>query len=145
MAEEMMRRSTLKPSTTPMKRSAFKPRFAKSNALTVPVRKPMKSHGKKRPTAEESAWMAFVAGFGCVVCWNDHGQRTPCDVHHIVEGGRRLGHLWTIGLCPGHHRNNEPGKLARHVNKSRFEATYGDEYELHAYLLTQYELKRLGQ
>lgn len=86
--------------------------------------------------------MDFVANFGCVVCWLQHHIKTPCAVHHIVEGARRLGHLFTIGLCdPGHHQGaqRDSGKISRHPWKARFEAAYGDEYELHAYLLAKYE------
>jgi hypothetical protein len=137
--------STLKPSTKPLKRSGFKVRYSASNALTIPVkpRKPMKSR-KKAPTAQEREWMAFVAGFGCVVCWLQHQIKTPCAVHHIIEGSRRLGHLFTIGLCdPGHHQNTPDRslKISRHPDKARFELEYGTEYELHAYLLTQYEIR----
>lgn len=90
-----------------------------------------------KPTIEEQAWMDWVADFGCVVCWLFHKAKTPCAVHHIVEGGRRLGHLWTIGLCdPGHHQGGDQAiKISRHPNKKRFETAYGTEYELHAYLV----------
>ncbi len=27
-----------------------------------------------------------------------------CDIHHLTSGGRRMGHAYTIGLCPWHHR-----------------------------------------
>lgn len=90
-----------------------------------------------KPTNEESAWMGWITDFGCVVCALQHKVKTPCAVHHIVEGGRRLGHLFTIGLCdPGHHQNtpDKALKISRHPTKQRFEAEYGTEYELLAYL-----------
>ena len=31
-------------------------------------------------------------------------QREPADVHHLLSGGRRRGHSYTIPLCPWHHR-----------------------------------------
>lgn len=40
---------------------------------------------------------------GCIVCLRRHTPRY-CDVHHLVEGSRRLGHQFTIGLCEWHHR-----------------------------------------
>jgi hypothetical protein len=88
------------------------------------------------PTVAEKAWMAFITEFGCVVCWLHHGVKTPCAVHHIVEGSRRLGHLFTLGLCdPGHHQNGDQQlKISRHPYKARFESEYGTEYELLAYL-----------
>ena len=80
--------------------------------------------------------MDAVAVLGCVVCLKHHHLHTPAAVHHIVEGSRRLGHFYTIGLCdPGHHQNSPtPQKLSRHPHKARFEKKYGTEYELLAYV-----------
>lgn len=121
---------------TPLARSGFKPRsLVKPSARgdgTVKTLKVWKS-GKVKPNTEESEWMAKVAEFGCIVCHLFHRAKTPCAVHHIVEGGRRVGHLWTFGLCdPGHHQNApvDSGKISRHPDKARFEAAYGTEYEL---------------
>jgi hypothetical protein len=93
--------------------------------------KPMK-HGKVPATVEEKHWMASVAAFGCIVCHLQGRGYVPCAVHHIVEGGRRVGHLWTIGLCdPGHHQNTpDRTEISRHPDKARFVAAYGTEYEL---------------
>ena len=116
-----------------LKRSPFK---AKAAFKAPAKRKPMKSRGPKMtPTAAERRWMAAVADLGCVVCLKFHHVRTPCAVHHIVEGQRRLGHMFTIGLCdPGHHQNTPtPLKISRHPNKARFEKEYGTEYELLEY------------
>ncbi len=137
-----MKRAPMKPGQKPMKRTAFK-RVAiagRVDRLTVTLPRRMKSR-KVPPNAQEQAWMGFVAGFGCVVCWIQHHVKTPCAVHHIVEGGRRVGHMFTIGLCdPGHHQNSPtPLKISRHPNKKRFEVAYGTEYELHAYLVEQRE------
>lgn len=119
-----MKRSTISPSQKPMKRTRMK----SSNS------------NKGKPTATEREWMAFVADFGCVACWWQVGLKTPCAVHHIVEGGRRLGHLMTIGLCdPGHHQNSPTAeKISRHPNKAQFEQAYGTEYEMHAFLLARF-------
>lgn len=93
--------------------------------------KPIK-HGKVPATVEEKRWMANVAAFGCIVCHLQGRGYVPCAVHHIVEGGRRVGHLFTIGLCdPGHHQNTpDRSEISRHPNKARFVAAYGTEYEL---------------
>ncbi|MES2319982.1 MAG: Ref family recombination enhancement nuclease [Pseudomonadota bacterium] len=120
-----------------MVRSAFA-RKAYEEGSVKPTR--MKG-GKKAPTAGERKWMAWVADFGCVVCWLERAAKTPCAVHHLVEGGRRLGHLYTIGLCdPGHHQNSPtPAKISRHPNKALFESTYGTERELLAFLRGEYQ------
>lgn len=123
---------------TPMKLAAFVRAerkeagvVAKLKAGREPKSKPMK-HGKVQATVEEKRWMASVAAFGCIVCHLQGRGYVPCAVHHIVEGGRRVGHLWTIGLCdPGHHQNTpDRTEISRHPNKARFVAAYGTEYEL---------------
>lgn len=41
---------------------------------------------------------------GCIACRKaGSGYRAP-DVHHIIIGGRRAGHQFTLPLCPEHHR-----------------------------------------
>lgn len=137
----MMRRSPLKPSTKPMKRSGFARKLVKpSMAAKAGAAAKVWSYTKVPPTSAEREWMAFVADFGCVACWWQFGVKTPCAVHHIVEGGRRIGHMMTIGLCdPGHHQNSPTAEMiSRHPNKARFEAAYGTEYEMHAFLLARY-------
>jgi hypothetical protein len=120
---------------TPLKRSGFKPAvFGAVRATGKPRAKRMKS-GKVAPTAAEKKWMAAIVEMGCCVCLKFHQVRTPAAVHHIVEGQRRLGHMFTIPLCdPGHHQNTStPQKISRHPTKKRFEQAYGTEYELLAY------------
>lgn len=76
--------------------------------------------------------MDACLSFGCLVCFLENGVRgTPAELHHILDGGRRIGHLWSLPLCtPGHHRSPATGKIARHPFKARFESTYGTEAEL---------------
>jgi len=85
--------------------------------------------GKQAPTKEEAEWMDRIIEHGCVACRIDRVQLRPAEVHHILSGGRRIGHLFTIPLCSGHHRDGTgaPGLLARHPFKARFEARYGLE------------------
>jgi hypothetical protein len=85
----------------------------------------------KPPTKQEVDWMDRVSDFGCVACWID-GNRRGAAVHHIIQGGRRMGHLFTIGLCdPGHHQNGQQfGMVSVHPWKARFEAKYGTQLEL---------------
>lgn len=81
-------------------------------------------------TKAEQKWMYAISQF-CIVCYLYHRVNTPAAVHHLLTpGGRRRGHLDTIGLCdPGHHKNPQPGsgKVARHPTKARFEEEYGKE------------------
>ena len=88
----------------------------------------------KNPNKQESDWMQRVADFGCIACYVSTGIRgTPCAVHHITFGGRRISHLHTIGLCnPGHHKDRQPdsGKEPYHHNAEKFCKAYGSPDEL---------------
>lgn len=131
-----LKRSAMKPGTKPMNRGTVQMARASKPIAAVGARAKRMRQGKVVPTAIEQRWMDAVCEFGCIVCWREHQAKTPCAVHHPLSGGRRLGHLHTIGLCdPGHHQNSStPAKISRHPNKARFEAAYGTEAELLAAL-----------
>lgn len=122
-----MKRSSFGPRKTPMLSGSQLSR----TSIKKKAPKPMK-HGKVPPNAAERRWMASVAELGCIVCRNLGYGVVPCAVHHIVEGGRRVGHMFTIGLCdPGHHQQSpDTAEISRHPDKARFEDAYGTEYEL---------------
>ena len=95
--------------------------------------------GKRAPTVMERAWMDKIAQYGCIACRIDgHGYRPPA-VHHILRGGLRIGHMFTLPLCdPGHHQAGQSiGLISRHPWKARFEAKYGTELELLERLKTE--------
>lgn len=84
-------------------------------------------------TKAEKLWMDDITAIGCVVCYLMGYRSTPGAVHHLLRGGRRIGHLSTICLCdPGHHQNPSAGsgKIPRHPGKLRFEREYGTEESL---------------
>jgi hypothetical protein len=84
-------------------------------------------------TTAEQAWMDAITQIGCIVCYLGGDRGTPGAVHHLLDGGRRIGHLATICLCdPGHHQNatKGSGKISRHPNRTRFEEAYGTEQHL---------------
>lgn len=87
--------------------------------------------GKVTANAAEAAWMAAVSEF-CIVCYQQYGVKGGAEVHHLKSGDRRMGHLFSIGLCTAHHRGGEgEGRfISRHPWKDRFEAAYGTEAEL---------------
>ena len=80
----------------------------------------------------EKGWMAAVAELGCIVCKNEGYGFVPCCVHHMLSGGRRMGHLNTIGLCPGHHASGVKTVelCSRHPWLREFERRYGTEESL---------------
>lgn len=88
--------------------------------------------GKRTSTKDEKAWMDAVVAYGCIACHIDGVAPRPTAIHHLLRGGRRIGHKFTIGLCePGHHQNGKPLKLvSRHPDKAAFEKKYGTEAQL---------------
>lgn len=83
-------------------------------------------------TKEEKIWMTAIARLGCICCHLQGHPNTPAVVHHLLRGGRRIGHLHTIPLCPDHHQHTRSGtgKIARHPHRVQFEKAYGTEQYL---------------
>lgn len=88
--------------------------------------------GKRPATVDEAERMDRVVAWGCVACRLDRVAPRPTAIHHLLRGGVRMGHRYTIGLCdPGHHQDGAPiGLTSRHPWKARFEARYGSELQL---------------
>ena len=84
------------------------------------------------PSKEETRWMDAVVQLGCIACRVMGVFGTPCEVHHILKNGKRIGHLHTIGLCPSHHRSelNTWHIVSRHPWRKQFERAYGKENDL---------------
>jgi hypothetical protein len=101
--------------------------------MSAPMPKPAAGKpGKSTPTVAEKAWLDAITAVGCIACMLDGHPDTPGEVHHLLRAGRRVGHLHSICLCPGHHRDGTgvPGLVARHPYKARFEERYGSEASL---------------
>ena len=116
------------------------PRGSYSGGTTGPAPKGEKARpGKRTPTKAEARWMAQIVAYGCIACRLDGYGYVPAEVHHILRGGVRIGHLHTISLCSGHHRRGagRPGLIARHPDKTWFELRYGTEAELLSRLRTE--------
>jgi len=92
--------------------------------------------GKRAPTVAEREWMNAAACHGCIACRMDGQAPRPTAIHHILRGGVRMGHLFTLPLCdPGHHKGGAQfGMVSRHHDKRGFEARYGKEMDLLARL-----------
>jgi len=82
-------------------------------------------------TNDEKAFHAAVRDLGCIVC-RQAGAQTPCEIHHILQGGRRKGERFVLGLCALHHRGGANGDeyTSRHPWRKAFEAKYGSEMSL---------------
>ncbi|VTU38357.1 hypothetical protein H4CHR_04405 [Variovorax sp. PBS-H4] len=129
--EREARPERIKPAAQPLARPVRYAQPANDPVLAQPKDEKAKP-GKGAPNAEERAWMDAIVAYGCIACRIDNLGITPPAVHHILRGGRRIGHLFTLPLCdPGHHQGGqEKGAISRHPYKARFEAKYGTELEL---------------
>lgn len=75
----------------------------------------MKAGGHaKPPTGPERDRIATLKALGCICCSLNRAAGRPtlplgsAEAHHLLSGGRRRGHRYTIGLCPWHHRAIPP-------------------------------------
>ncbi len=57
-------------------------------------------------TPAEKKRMGLIKVLGCVACVLKNWPDCQCEVHHVVEGQVRLGHIHTMGLCLWHHRGH---------------------------------------
>lgn len=109
------------------------PVYAPANDTVFAIPKGVKTKpGKRAPTVAEARWMTAIVEYGCIACRKDGHAPRPTAVHHILSGGQRIGHLFTLPLCdPGHHQNGKPlGMTSRHPYRAQFEERYGTELEL---------------
>lgn len=91
----LVRRTALR-SASVLKRGPIKPR-------TTGLRQ-TRSTGK--PTAAQADRFRRIRELGCVAC-RLRGRAWPVmevEIHHLLDGGRRIGHDATIGLCHYHHQ-----------------------------------------
>lgn len=84
----------------------------------------------------------YLSEIGCVACLSLGYEGVPCDIHHILRGGRRVSHDFVVGLCCWHHRGIPPegmtnsqaethtGPSLAH-NKKAFIKAFGTEQELY--------------
>lgn len=90
------------------------------------------NHSTGKPTKAEAERMDRLREFGCIACHLDEvaeGFRYEglADIHHMLLGGKRIGHYWTIPLCQGHHTGS---LLSWHRTRRKFREIYGTDAEL---------------
>lgn len=85
--------------------------------------------GSKKPTKAERRHMDAVQSLDCIVCRLTGEGRTPAEIHHILDGNRRRGHMHVLPLCWAHHRGGADCEqyTSRHPYKTAFERRYGPE------------------
>ena len=95
------------------------------------------------PTKADLARFDAFRRIGCVACRKNGHAGVPADVHHLLVGGKRAGHRYTVPLCAWHHRGvtmqcskadmtEDFGPSLAHGSKA-FKARYGDDGDLLAY------------
>lgn len=100
-------------------------------------------HSTGTPTKAEQARMDAMKEMGqCVACYQIgiHG-RGPIEIHHLLSGNKRIGHMATVSLCPWHHRGviDMPKTAAEEIfgpslahGSKPFRAKFGSDAELMA-------------
>lgn len=77
---------------------------------------------------------------GCLAC-RQRGLLSQSDVHHLLTGGRRRGHQFTVPLCPWHHKGEPPDRWTAAESRRfygpslakesrQFRAEFGDDETL---------------
>jgi hypothetical protein len=70
---------------------------------------------------------------GCICCKKaGSGYRAP-DIHHIIDGARRMGNKFTLPLCPEHHRIPSNGSVVGASladGSKKFHAMWGSQLKL---------------
>lgn len=95
-------------------------------------------HSTGKPTKAEADRMGRLKEMRCAVISCIQG---PCDVHHLLSGNRRRGHMFTIPLCAWHHRGVPLGGLrldtleallgpSLALTSKKFHERYGTDDEL---------------
>ena len=97
---------------------------------------------RPRPRIDDIERFAKLYALGCVVSRVFFGRWEPAEIHHLVEGRKRLGHQFTIPLSPWFHRGVPPQMDMRPseaiekigpslaLSKRDFVSKYGTEREL---------------
>lgn len=98
-------------------------------------------HSTRAPTKYEAERIEAMKRLGCVACAVlGVPNLNELELHHILDGGVRMGHWFSLFLCAGHHQGRwtteqldwiEPEKrFAISDGRKRFNAVYGTERSL---------------
>ena len=107
----------------------------------------MQSQSIKAPTKAERKRMSLIVEIGCIACIMDGKDKAKCGpptVHHLLDGGVRRGHSFTICLGAWHHQGYPRPLLSRRQatelwgpslaeGSKPFHAKYGTDSELLEY------------
>lgn len=91
------------------------------------------------PTLDETRRWDALKAYGCICCRRRLGVFEHGEIHHLLLGGRRIGHRFTICLCAWHHRGvtDGPSNVVRGLRgpslmdgSKTFGITFGSNPEL---------------
>ena len=98
------------------------------------------NHSTRAPTKYEAERIEAMKRLGCVACAVLSIPYAHVECHHLLDGGVRMGHWFSIPLCAGHHRGaftalqrdllDENQQVAISDGRKRFSAIYGTERQL---------------
>lgn len=81
-------------------------------------------------TAEEVKLHDRVAALGCICCRIDGIFNPVVSIHHADGRTKPFAHHDVLPLCGPHHQKLVPDVLAIHGDKRRWQARYGNQYDL---------------
>lgn len=62
-------------------------------------------HSTGTPTKIEAKRMDTIKDIAiCMCCQQRKLLASAVEVHHLLSGNKRMGHMFTVGLCVWHHR-----------------------------------------
>ena len=71
----------------------------------------MKTSTGKATKAQQARFEKLIE-LGCICCRKNFGMWRMPEIHHIIDGGRRLGHDQTLPLCRYHHQGQYPDETS---------------------------------
>lgn len=111
------------------------------------------NHSTRAPTKYEAERIEAMKRLGCVACAVLGIPYADIEIHHILDGGRRMGHWFTIPLCAGHHQGrftalqrdliDEKQQVAISDGRKLFNAVYGTERQLWDRVQTRLKLPKV--
>jgi len=93
------------------------------------------------PSKKDIRRFHAIYEIGCIPCWIEGIKNEPCQIQHVLSGGRRVSHSHSYGSCPWHHEGQPKNDLtieqaygifgpSRKHHKREFTEKYGTEGEL---------------
>lgn len=81
-------------------------------------------------TDEEVRLHDRIAALGCICCRIEGNYNPWVSIHHVNGRTKPFCHFDVLPLCGPHHTKLDPTVLAVHGDKRRWEAAYGNQYDL---------------